>query len=564
MKTEKPDAYSWEEYFAPHILARGLDYCREGAVTDLQAEDEDVFSATVQGTEDYRVEIEMEDGIPTCMECDCPYADRGYNCKHMAAVLYAIEERGTTERELLKDDDHNLQEEASSIEQLVERIPDTELRTVLSQLCHDNIAVYRWLALHYPVPVSSAFLKKLRWEMEQIRAAFSDRHDFINWENADDFEMAVTGFMIENTRMLLACGEAMLAFQFVNDTLQSVSEQDIDDDGHLCCIASVGADCWTEIMPKVSSKEKEELFRWFSDHLDAKDLPDYLSDTVANFYETEFQEPYFLEKKLERCLVTDSIPDSKDYWNYHFYVHKVKERLELMEKLSYPDAKIRELIQRYYEFHEVRDFAVDYELKQGKTDKAIELLRKSKELDADYPGLVADYSNRLIGLYEKMGREDECKQELIYQIFRYRQSNTDNISMLKNRCSQFEWEEYREKIFVAQTCAGICLDLMAQEGLDERLLESVIRYGSLYMMDEYEKRLKRKYPEKLRDAYAACTKRGMLSAGNRNQYAGVIHYLKKIMRYPGGKEIAIQIAAEWRRAYPRRRAMLEELSRAGF
>ena len=300
------------------------------------------------------------------------------------------------------------------------------------------------------------------------------------------------------------------------------------------------------------------------EHLDEKDLPDYLDETAAGFYEKEFQEPRFLKKKLERCQVSGPIPSSKDYQAYYSYENKVRQQLELMEKLSFPDEEILERIRKFYKLHAVRSFAIDYELKLGRTDKAIELLREGKELDADYPGIVSDHSNRLIELYEQTGREDECKQELIYQIFQCRQNNMDNISMLKNRCSQSEWEEYREKIFSAQTCSGICLGLMAQEGLDERLLEAVIRTGSLYMLDEYEKRLKRIFPEKLRDAYAALTRNGMLSAGNRNQYAEVIRYLKKITRYPGGKEIAIQIAREWRTEYPRRRAMLEELSRAGF
>ena len=40
--------------------------------------------------------------------------------------------------------------------------------------------------------------------------------------------------------------------------------------------------------------------------------------------------------------------------------------------------------------------------------------------------------------------------------------------------------------------------------------------------------------------------------------------LKAVSRLRGGKEAAAELAEEWRAAYPRRRAMLEELGKAGI
>ena len=82
MPKKAETVFPWEEYFAPHILLRGWDYYQESAVTDLRETGKGKYRAKVQGTEDYSVEIEMEDGVPVIMECDCPYADDGNNCKH--------------------------------------------------------------------------------------------------------------------------------------------------------------------------------------------------------------------------------------------------------------------------------------------------------------------------------------------------------------------------------------------------------------------------------------------------------------------------------------------------
>ena len=80
---------SWKNWFQPHILERGRTYFEEGRVSDLERT-EDGYIATVEGTEEYEVEILLEGDTIEDMLCDCPYAEDGNACKHMAAVLFAI------------------------------------------------------------------------------------------------------------------------------------------------------------------------------------------------------------------------------------------------------------------------------------------------------------------------------------------------------------------------------------------------------------------------------------------------------------------------------------------
>lgn len=557
-KTEA--GFPWEGFFAPHILLRGWDYYQEGAVTDLRETGKGTYRAIVLGTEDYCVEIETEDGDPVSMECDCPYADSGNNCKHMAAVLYAIENRRPHEDNMETDDIP----EDESAEKIVSRIPDSDLRPVLIDLCQKDEDVRRQLFLRYAGAVNSAYLKKLHGDLEQICRQYSDRSGFINWRNASDFEDAVTSFLTDNTVPLVKRGEPMLAFQLVNDTLMRVGEQDLDDDGQLTYIATIGYDCWSLILAACSSAEKEKMFQWFSDHMDEGDLPFYFEDTAEEFYEKEFRDPVFLQKKLERYQVSGPIPSQNNFHEYFVYEHRVVEMLKLMTNLSYPEETIQKQIERFYPLSGARQFAIDHALQQGKTDKAISILLESKTLDREYPGLVSEYSEKLIDLFEKEGREEDCKQELLFQIFKCRQDNLNHITKLKSKCDPAEWEQTREKILTSFTCAGIHLPLLAAEGLDDRLLESIIRSGFVYALDDYEKRLKKKYPEKVRNAYVDYVRKSMPAASNRKQYAGIILYLKKLRYYPEGNLISKQIALEWRKNFPMRRAMLDELAKAGF
>ena len=75
----------WQQLFQEHILERGYDYYCEGAVEEFEQE-ENIITASVCGTEDYEVQIKLQDTSVVEMECSCPYAEKGLSCKHMAAV----------------------------------------------------------------------------------------------------------------------------------------------------------------------------------------------------------------------------------------------------------------------------------------------------------------------------------------------------------------------------------------------------------------------------------------------------------------------------------------------
>ena len=81
----------WKKYFNSSILSRGRQYYHEGRVKRLTHRDHEWFAA-VKGSRSYNVIAQIgEDGDIEDMECSCLYAYNGQNCKHMAALLYAVE-----------------------------------------------------------------------------------------------------------------------------------------------------------------------------------------------------------------------------------------------------------------------------------------------------------------------------------------------------------------------------------------------------------------------------------------------------------------------------------------
>lgn len=125
----------------------------------------------------------------------------------------------------------------------------------------------------------------------------------------------------------------------------------------------------------------------------------------------------------------------------------------------------------------VRKLEVEEYLVQKKYDKAIDILVESKELDKEYPGLLAEYSKKLIALYQELNMDEEYKNELL-----------------------------------------------KEERLYKRLLDEILKSGYVYSLNQYEKCLKKEFPNEVRDAYVNYSIRSAESATDRKAYNKVITY----------------------------------------
>ncbi len=79
----------WQHLFSVAVLQRGREYYRKNKVRSL-IQDGELYYASVEGTEEYEVQVRIHDNKVVSTSCECPYAQDGNRCKHMAAVLYEI------------------------------------------------------------------------------------------------------------------------------------------------------------------------------------------------------------------------------------------------------------------------------------------------------------------------------------------------------------------------------------------------------------------------------------------------------------------------------------------
>lgn len=82
---------NWKLLFSNTILTRGRTYYKEHRVHDF-IDKAGTCTAEVWGSRVYNVTIREPGTNGMKMSCGCPYARDGFNCKHMAAVLFKWEE----------------------------------------------------------------------------------------------------------------------------------------------------------------------------------------------------------------------------------------------------------------------------------------------------------------------------------------------------------------------------------------------------------------------------------------------------------------------------------------
>lgn len=91
----------WRELFQEEILNNAREEVRGNSVQDISVRDGQI-TAKVGKIIEFNVELQLEESTVSKMECSCPFGRGRNHCKHMAAVLLALENSGQLESAALR------------------------------------------------------------------------------------------------------------------------------------------------------------------------------------------------------------------------------------------------------------------------------------------------------------------------------------------------------------------------------------------------------------------------------------------------------------------------------
>ena len=368
----------WREYFEDKILERGEKYWRQGRVRQL-CDHGNIVTATVSGTEDYEVEIVLMDGMFDDAYCSCPYADEGNGCKHMVAVLFALEAGEAQETEPAGQ--KSKEPARLSWRDALDQMEEQELRSLLAEIAAGDRELQERLILRATEELSAG--QYGRWEryLENLARDARDRDGFIEYRRAYDFCMSVCDFLQDTASDLIDGGLSLDAFRLACMVYNFILGEEMDDsDGGMTAVFGCCKHIWMDMIRGADAEEKEQMYGLLTG------LPDDF-DVV----ETVLMEADWDRKQLEAGLQSLDEAIGKGGSNEQLG-RLVEKRLHLMERTGADKEQIQAYLARFHRLPAVRQRLIRECLDRGDDQAAIALLRESKELDKDENLLVTRYS----------------------------------------------------------------------------------------------------------------------------------------------------------------------------
>ena len=574
---------NWQKLFASHILERGYDYYCDGAVENIEIGRDDI-RADVVGTEDYEVEISLNDGKVTDMYCSCPYAAGGNNCKHMAAVLYEWtadimdeDEPEDTDNEDMDDDadaeSMDLFEPAVTVcdykkkSAAVEKLVTSAERDIVQAFLVSVLAEDKKLLLRFRNMVNKCATKEdvedYFEQIDEIADRYLGRDHFINYYQAYDFMLELEEIIDKDVRRMIDNGSNISAFHVMNHIFVLLGNVDMDDSGgETSMLAEQIYQLWLELLTKVNAQDKRKMFIWFTTHMDGSVI-DYLEEYIEQIIMEEFKEPEYEQDKLSFMEEMIEKAEKKDSgWSRDYAIGKwTVTYLKTLEEKNAPEDQLEEICKKYWNNSGVRRYYIDRYFEKKEYDRVLQVLDESIELDKAYRGQVLEYIQKKKEIYRLQGNKSAYIEQLWKLVLEQSAGDLDIYKELKAQYSEKEWLIKREELFKKLPPNAHIDRLYKEEKLYDRLLAYVLKSSGLYAVQSYENVLKKEYPKQILSKYQGEVNKMASCTGNRKHYADLVALLRRMKRIKGGSEIVETIVEEWKIKYRNRPAMMDELSK---
>ena len=574
---------NWQKLFASHILERGYDYYCDGAVENIEIGRDDI-RADVVGTEDYEVEISLNDGKVTDMYCSCPYAAGGNNCKHMAAVLYewTADIMDEDEPEDTDNEDMDNDADAESMDLFepavtvcdykkksaaVEKLVTSAERDIVQAFLVSVLAEDKKLLLRFRNMVNKCATKEdvedYLEQIDEIADRYLGRDHFINYYQAYDFMLELEEIIDKDVRRMIDNGSHISAFHVMNHIFVLLGNVDMDDSGgETSMLAEQIYQLWLELLTKVNAQDKRKMFIWFTTHMDGSVI-DYLEEYIEQIIMEEFKEPEYEQDKLSFMEEMIEKAEKKDSgWSRDYAVGKwTVTYLKTLEEKNAPEDQLEEICKKYWNNSGVRRYYIDRYFEKKEYDRVLQVLDESIELDKAYRGQVLEYIQKKKEIYRLQGNKSAYIEQLWKLVLEQSAGDLDIYKELKAQYSEKEWLIKREELFKKLPPNAHIDRLYKEEKLYDRLLAYVLKSSGLYAVQSYENVLKKEYPKQILSKYQGEVNKMASCTGNRKHYADLVALLRRMKRIKGGSEIVETIVEEWKIKYRNRPAMMDELSK---
>jgi hypothetical protein fgonA2_06057 len=447
-----------------------------------------------------------------------------------------------------------------SIEELVNNTDIADIKAFLIDLLKDDPMLLQQFKLKIHYTISTDDLKMYQYEIASICKRYTDKYGFISYSASRGFQNELSEFLQHTIVKIIDNKEYAVALKLIQYVYITLGKIDIDDsNGTLGSLAYCCIELLQTILQTCSLEVKKITYQACKDLL-TSDILDYLQNYIEELLFSDFTEDEFLHDKLifSEMRVNVFFQSEETFINKYAAETWVTDHLNVMKQLNFPQEAVDDYCKKYIRLSGIRTYYVDECIKMKRYEEAIQILEEGKRVDSSYGGLVLAYSNKLKEIYADTQQREKYKDELWRIVLEYDIGDLDTYKELKTYYTAREWEEKREIIFNRTDSRSIDV-LYAYDGLYDRLLKFALDAQGLYYILKYEDVLKDLAPEEILKRYELIVRNKAADVSSRAVYQEIAGLLKRMQRYPGGKALVQTLIAEFRTAYRRRPAMIQEL-----
>ena len=566
------------------ILLRGEEYYEIGAVSELEEDSPGEWTATVEGTENYSVEISMDGKEIKSWYCDCPYD--GEICKHVVATLLAIRDnekkvnRSAFSKMKVEVEEAVVIDETVDIQQLLSFANPQELSQFIYEYASMHSEFKTALLNRFMAKELSATSKEKDYRAE-IQSVFND--SYYNRKSRyhnryDDFDcdwetvFNRMDIFLEKADFFLNVGNIDTTIDIALQTLRSIGENYEDgllynDDLYPSDYCEQAGDLLIKVIehPKTTQKQKTAILQELGQLAKLSTYRDYdLYDIDELLMQINLSiQP--AEKALE--LIDKLLEERKDTYDlYQIVLRKVNLLTGLHE-----EQKAADTIRQYLYLTEIREMEVDKLIASCQYDEAIRLLNEGIEIaeKEEHIGTVDEWLKTKLRIYE-MTHQTSDVINTCRLLFVSGRDRLEYYSKLKTLVPKEEWKSFldtmmKETQFSKYFSFGENdeAEIYVREKDYERLFMLLlsVNYNQLKALMKYAHHLKNTHSEPLIAMYASLLNDYAEQNMGRNHYEFVAQALLCAKKLNGGQEAVKRLVAEFRIKYKRRPAMMEVLAR---
>ncbi|MDZ5473296.1 hypothetical protein SM124_16380 [Bacillus sp. 31A1R] len=548
---------NFKNYIDKTIFDRGYSYYLEGNVVDAFEKGENEYIFYIEGTDDYEVLVEIEDGGDILhSECDCPY-DFGPVCKHEVAAFFQLSSMlnaVTTETE-------SKPSKRTTIQEVLTNLSKEELINIIINITNKDATLENSLIVRYSNGDHSNEIEACKKLIHSIVRKYLGREGFIKYRDTGDFVGELEDVLDKARKTnhvlvaldiaLLLLEEAVGAFQYADDS-----------DGDIGYLVSETLEFIGEIVTCEMEQDQHriEIFERVLAQTNKKIFDGWL-DFKVDLLEICFE---FADDVILREQLTHKIETMLDEHSNDSYTHYSNERLlQLLFQLINQygtEEEAEQFINKHLQFSSFRELLLNKFIQEENYHKVIEVAKKGEVQDKQYLGLVSKWKKYRYDAYKFLLLIEEqrnlAKELLLKGDFNYYQE-------LKELASENQSEFYANlkkelKTGEGRATTDIFLKIIEHENDLEELLEFVKNNPRL--VEVYAEKLVKLYEDEVINIYKRFIETVASHASNRRDYQGVCQKIKKFKKI-AGKTKQVDLVKELMGLYVKRPAFMDELGK---